>query len=192
MQSAYLDMEVIMTTKPSNIAFIAFYLLAPCALFASSATVPPDTQLSRPGQGISTLDLSLNQPASNFPTVLSFDGDLENPSFFNPAQVSFWFDWTDPDGTTHTTAPESFSFTPIMGIAFSHSGEIFTRELTLPYSPPEVSVHFANVTANINETFVDNKPVFLTGTFATVPEPATVNLLVCWIYSLLSARRFRK
>ena len=60
------------------------------------------------GQGISTFDLSLNQPASSLPTLLSFDGELGNTSHFNPAHVSFWFDWTDADGTPHTGACQFF------------------------------------------------------------------------------------
>jgi hypothetical protein len=151
--------------------------LAICALTAraESVVVPSDAQLFPPGGAdISSFDLSLPQaPDNSTPTQLLFDGSINNTSFFNGANISFWFDWTDTDGTTHTSLPESFTLTAIMGTLTSHAGESFTREFAIPYTPAEVGVHFANQTANSQ----DGKPVFVTGVFSAVPEPSGLILL---------------
>src|SRR4029079_9523587 len=85
-----------------------------------------------------------------------------------------WFDWTDPDGTPHTSQPEAFTLTPIMGSLYSHSSEVFSRDFTIPYSPAEASIHFANQTSGS----LDGSPVLVSGTLASVPEPAGIALLI--------------
>jgi hypothetical protein len=161
--------------KNSRNLVLASFLLAVCATTAHAASiaVPADLQLFIPGEGISTLAVSLDQPANALPTELLFAGEIDNLSFFNGAQVWFWFSWTDTDGTAHNSDSEAFLFSPIMGIPYSHAGEFFTRELTLPYSPPEVSVRFSNDTVSS----LDGRPVAVTGVFSTVPEPSVFAFL---------------
>jgi hypothetical protein len=140
------------------------------------------------GTDASSFELSFAQGADNaVPTQLTFDGSINNSSFFNPAQVSFWFDWTDADGTAHTSQPKAFSLTPIMGTLTSHSGETFSRDFLIPDSPAEVSVHLSNETA----VSIDGRPVFVTGTLATVPEPATGLFLMVASMVLPSLRLLR-
>jgi hypothetical protein len=55
-----------------------------------------------------------------------------------------------------------------------------------------VSVHFANVTTDAGETFVDYKPVYLTGTFATIPEPSEIGLLSAILLAAISCLRLRQ
>jgi len=155
---------------------IAFLLLMLCARSAGaeSQAVPPDTWLYPPGEPeASSFELSFAQGASNASTHLFFDGRIHNSSFLNGANVSFWFDWTDANGTSHMSQPEEFLLTPIMGTWTSHSSEFFSREVMIPYSPAELSVHFANETAGS----IDGKPVLVNGAVTTVPEPAGIAIL---------------
>lgn len=164
-----------MANNSSNMA-IAFLLLILCAvpLRAESQAVPPDTWLYPPGgSDASSFELLFAQAVSNAPTQLLFDGSVQNSSFLNGANVSFWFDWSDADGTPHTTQPEAFTLTPIMGSLYRHSSEYFSRVFVIPYSPAEVSIYFANETA----TSLDGWPVLVAGTLTTVPEPVTAILL---------------
>jgi hypothetical protein len=134
-----------------------------CARFAggTSQTVPPETWLFPPGgTEASSFDLSFTQGMKTaVPTHLRFDGSIQNSSFFNGAQVSFWFGWTDSDGAPHASLPEAFTLTAIMGALTSHSFELFSRDFVIPYSLAEVSVQFANETANS----LDGRPVLVTG-----------------------------
>lgn len=171
---------------------IVVFLLTACAscAWAESQAVPADTWLYPPGgSAASSFELAFVHSAdSAAPTRLRFDGSVQNSSFFNGANVTFWFDWTDSDGTTHTGTPEAVSLTPIMGTWTSHSSEFFSRELAIPYSPAELSVHFFNETANS----IDGRPLLVTGVLATVPEPTAMVLLACGIFPHLLSRRRRK
>src|SRR6476660_8593642 len=128
---------------------MAVFLLVICALTATaeSVTIPADTPLyPASGGGPSSIEVSF-APDGTIPQLLHFEGSVQNSSLVNGASVSFWFDWTDADGTTHTSDPESFALYPITGAHIGHTGEFFTQDFVIPYSPAAVSVHFANQTA---------------------------------------------
>jgi hypothetical protein len=177
--------EPTMTRNNGKIA-IAVCLLMICAAsaVAESVSVPSDTWLYPP-PGSSDVEVSFAEAAnSSIPQQLHFEGSIHNSSFLNGANVSFWFDWTDADGTTHTTDPEAFLLTPIMGTWTSHATEFFSRDLTIPYSPAEESIHFANQTSGS----LDGSPVLVSGTLASVPEPSSLLLAIVG-FAALSARR---
>jgi hypothetical protein len=166
---------------------MAVFLLVICtsSVVAQSVTIPTDTPLyPASGGGPSSIEVSF-APDGTAPQLLHFEGSIHNPSFLNGVLVSFWFDWTDSDGTAHTSSPEAFSLTPIMGTLTSHPGESFGRDFTIPYSPAEVSVHFANETSNSQ----DDKPVLVSGTLASVPEPAGIALVLVVASMLLPSLR---
>jgi hypothetical protein len=101
--------------------------------------------------------------------------------------VSFWFDWTDSDGTAHTSQPEAFTLTPKLGSLYSHASEVFRRDLTIPYSPAEASIHFSNQTSGS----LDGSPVLVRGTLASVPVPAGIALLIGTASFVLASLRRR-
>jgi hypothetical protein len=155
---------------------------------AESVTIPTDTQLyPASGGGPSSIEVSF-APDGTIPQLLHFEGSINNSSFSNGASISFWFDWTDADGTAHTSNPEAFSLTPIMGTWTSHPGESFSRDFTIPYSPAAVGVHFANQTA-ISQ---DGRPVLVNGTLASVPEPSGIALVLTFASMLLPSPRISR
>jgi hypothetical protein len=157
-----------------KIAEVVFVLMI-CASSAvgESVSIPTDTSLYPPPSSGSDIEVSFTEAAnSSIPQQLHFDGSIYNSSFLNGANVSFWFDWIDSDGTAHTSQPEAFSLTPKLGSLYSHASEVFSRDLTIPYSPVEASIHFANQTSGS----LDGSPVLVNGTLASVPEPAGIAL----------------
>lgn len=165
------------------------FLLAISPLAATAATIPPDISIFPPGSidGPSSYELSFALEADSAPTHLHFDGSVQNSSFANPANVSFWFDWTDTDGTTHTSDPESFALYPITGAHIGRSSEFFTQDFVIPYSPANVSVHFTNNTA----ISLDGRPVLVSGTFEAVPEPGSALFFAMALMGLLGPRMSR-
>jgi hypothetical protein len=155
---------------------ISLLMLCAAPAWAESRPVPPDTWLYPPGgSDVNSFELSFAPGANSaVPTQLHFDGSVQNSSFLNGANVSFWFDWTDTDGTAHTSDPEAFSLTPIMGTWTSHATEFFSRDVTIPYSPAEASIHFANETSSS----LDGRPVLVTGVLSTVPEPVGIAIVL--------------
>jgi hypothetical protein len=170
---------------------MAVFVLMICASSAigESVSVPTDTRLyPPPGSGPSDVEVSFVEAAnSSIPQQLHFDGSIHNSSFLSGANVSFWFDWTDADGTTHTSDPEAFLLTPIMGTRTSHSSEFFSRDLAIPYSPAAASIHFANQTPSS----LDGSPVLVSGTLASVPEPAGIALVLSVLLMVLPSLRQR-
>src|SRR5689334_14574223 len=130
-----------MTHTNSKIAVaVVFLFVCATSAMAESVSVLTDTWLYPP-PGFSDVEVSFTEAAnSSIPQQLHFEGSIHNSSFLNGANVSFWFDWTDPDGTPHTSQPEAFTLTPIMGSLYSHSSEVFSRDFTIPYSPAEASI----------------------------------------------------
>src|SRR4051812_12843930 len=112
-----------MAANKRIVAIIASLMLGIGALArAESLVIPPDTWVFPPeSAGPSSYELSFALAANQAtPTQLYFDGSIENPSFFNSQVISFWFDWTGSDGTTHASKPDSFTLDPHMGIWFNH------------------------------------------------------------------------
>lgn len=165
----------------------AAFLVAMSALTARAATIPPNTPIWPPGSsdGPSSYELSFSVGAdSTGPIELHFDGNIHNASFTNPGNVSFWFDWTDADGTSHASDPESVSLYSILGAHIGHPEAFITRDFVIPYTPADVSVHFTNDTA----ISLDGRPVIVSGTFEVVPEPGSALLCAVALIGLLGHR----
>jgi hypothetical protein len=81
--------------------------------------------------------------------------------------MEFWFDWTD-GFSVFQTLPQTFTLLPV---GTGHNFQFFSTtdgtELTttIPYCPPEVSIHWRNLGPG--------GPVSVSGTFTAecVPEP---------------------
>jgi hypothetical protein len=103
--------------------------------------------------------------------ILTFEGNIQNTSFTLPATMEFWFDWFDGE-TAFTTAPQTFFLNTVgTGENFQFFGRSpFEPALTytIPYCPPEVSVHWRNLGPG--------GPVSVSGTFTAecTPEPAAL------------------
>lgn len=172
-----------MTYNNSAIALaVVFLMVCATSAVAGSVSVPTDTWLYPPaGTGPSDVEVSFTEAAnSSIPQQLHFEGSINNSSFLNGANVSFWFDWTEADGATHTSQPEAFSLTPKLGSLYSHASEVFSRDFTIPYSPAEASIHFANQTSGS----LDGSPVLVSGTLTSVPEPAGIALVTGLLFFL--------
>ena len=107
------------------------------------------------------------------PKHLIFRGTFQN---LDPQQGSagdFWFDWRDPDGTEHTGPVIPIDLRPLGTLAFGVPGVPDSERpitLTIPYCPPQVSVHYHNGGPG--------GPVVIEGRFThiCVPEPSSVLL----------------
>jgi hypothetical protein len=156
-----------MSAKLSLLACAAAALLLVCTPSgrAEFVTVPVGGFLF-PGD---SLDVFIpEEPDVIHNKILTFEGNIQNTSFTAPATMEFWFDWSD-GLTTTTTTPQTFFLDTIpTGNNFQFFGRSPTEPAltyTIPFCPPEVSLHWRNLGPG--------GPVSVSGTFTAecVPEP---------------------
>lgn len=103
--------------------------------------------------------------------VLTFEGNIQNTTR-STTVVSFWFDWFDGSSIV-TTTPQFFPLGPEpFGFQFFSRTDGTELTYTIPYCPPEVSIHFGNEGPG--------GPVSVSGLFTyecRVPEPVALLIL---------------
>ena len=106
---------------------------------------------------------------------LIFEGAIFNESP-EPQQVDFWFDWIDPNFGPQTGVVIMINLDPGEG-KFLGTGTSATDpplEMTLPFCPEQVSVHFS-----VADGSTSGGPIVIDGTFThtcLIPEPGTIAL----------------
>lgn len=109
------------------------------------------------------------EPDTIHQKTLTFEGNIQNTSFTLPSTMEFWFDWID-DSTIVTTVPQVFTLLTVgtgNNFRFFSSSDGTALTYTIPFCPPEVSIHWRNLGPG--------GPVSVSGTFTytCVPEPIT-------------------
>ena len=142
---------------------------------AEFVTVPIGGPVFPSGSGPNVLDFTFTEvPDFDGHKDLTFEGSIQNASLTSGASILFWFDWVDLDSTVHISSPQEFTLGPVGSGA---NAQFFTGPTALtysiPYCPPEISVHFVNDTPGVPP---GAPPVFVSGTFtyACVPEPVAL------------------
>jgi hypothetical protein len=165
----------LMTARLFSVAFVAGSLLLPILPSADAHAVVepigPITLGPVPGPGNEFVAFYPNEVDPDHPKILTWEGILRNLGTL-PTQVDLFFDWLNPSSG-------QIEFGPIAMIPLGPGGT-FSDPITytIPYCPPEVSIHINNA---------GQSPVFVQGTFTheclhgELPEPSML-----WIVPVLA------
>ena len=112
-----------------------------------------------------------NHVDRDHPKDLIFRGRFENMSVDQISFGDFFFDWQDPDGTTHTSPTIDIDLLPLEIKTFGGPAPTLPPlTFTIPYCPPRVSIHYSNTGPSAG--------VLVRGQFThiCVPEPSSMLL----------------